>query len=247
MKKILALIFLLLLSTRSVNAEVTSIYEVSDTEAISGDIVRITDNGLVRTNTGFDNKMFGVIEDNPLVVYRDNTIKGKPIVRSGNTQINVTTKNGPIKYGDYITSSSTPGKGQKASESGYVIGVALADFNEQGVGSIPVAVRIEYAELTNPRFLGRLFSLIGTSLLENVSDPQKIGNLIRYLAAGLIILLSFTFGFLTFSRSVVKSIEAIGRNPLARNTIQLTLIINVVLIVITAIVGIVASVLIIRL
>lgn len=238
--------------------EVTSVYEITDPDAVNGDIVKATDKGLVRPNIGFDNKVFGIIQEQPLVVYRTET-KGKPVVRTGIAQINVTTLNGPIKYGDYITSSAIAGKGQKALESGYTVGMALGEFTGEGAdqidgpsgkvaaGKIPIAVRIEYTELTNPRFAGRLFGFIGTALLENVSDPKQIGNVVRFIAAGLIILLSFTFGFLTFSRSIAKSIEALGRNPLAKSTIQLSMIINIALLVITAIVGIVASILIIRL
>lgn len=238
--------------------EATSVYEIADPEAVEGDILKASDQGLVRPNIGFDNKMFGIISEKPLLVYRTD-VKGKPVVRSGVTQVNVTTLNGPIKNGDYITSSSIAGKGQKASESGYTIGMALGSFSGEGApqidgprgkvaaGTIPVAVRIEYTELTNPRFAGRLFGFVGTAFLENISDPKQLGNVVRFVAAGLVVLLSFTFGFLTFSRSIAKSIEALGRNPLAKSTIQLSMVINIGLLVVTAIVGIVASILIIRL
>lgn len=238
--------------------EVTAIYEIAEKDAVEGDILKATDKGLVRTTIGFDNKMFGVIQDQPLLVYRTET-QGKPVVRSGVAQVNVTTLNGAIKYGDYITSSSIPGKGQKALESGYTFGMALGAFDGKEAtqidgpngkvasGKIPVAMRIEYTELTNPRFAGRLFGFVGTTLLENVSDPKQIGTVVRFIAAGLVILLSFTFGFLTFSRSIAKSIEALGRNPLAKSTIQLTMVINIVLLIVTAVIGIVASILIIRL
>lgn len=238
--------------------EVTSVYEITDADAVEGDIVTATDKGLVRANIGFDPKMFGVIQENPLLVYRTE-VKGKPVVRSGIAQVNVTTLNGPIKYGDSITSSGIPGKGQKATESGYTFGVALASFTGEGAqqidgprgkvasGTIPIAVRIEYSELSNPRFAGRLFGFVGSALLENVSDPKQIGNIVRFIAAGLVVLLAFTFGFLTFSRSIAKSIEAMGRNPLAKSTIQLSIIINIALLVVTGLIGIVASILIIRL
>lgn len=238
--------------------ETTTIYEIADKDAVDGDLIKASDQGLIRPNIGFDNKIFGIIQDNPLLVYRTPT-QGKPIVRSGMAQVNVTTLNGPIKYGDYITSSSVPGKGQKALESGYTVGMALGAFTGEGapqidipggkvaLGKIPIAVRVEYTELTNPRFAGRLFGFIGTSLLENVSDPKQLGTVVRFIAAGLVILLSFTFGFLTFSRSIAKSIEALGRNPLAKATIQMTIVINIALLVVTAIIGIVASILIIRL
>lgn len=236
-----------------------SVYEIADTDATQGDILKATDTGLVRTDKGFDNKMFGVIADKPVLVLRNNDVKGKPVIRDGVATVNITTLNGAIKYGDYITSSSIAGKGQKASESGYVLGIALTAFSGEGTeqvdgpngkvaaGKIPVAIRVEYAELTNPRFAGRLFGFIGSSFLENVNDPKKFGNVVRYIAAGLVVLLSFTFGFLTFSRSIVKSIEALGRNPLAKNTIQLSMLINITLLVVTGIIGIVASILIIKL
>lgn len=248
----------LALAQQSQGSEITSVYEIADTEAVEGDILSATEGGLVRSSIGFDPKIFGIIAEQPLLVYRTPNF-GKPVIRSGIAQINVTTLNGPIKYGDYITSSQIPGKGQRAQESGYIVGIALAAFEEGGaeqidgptgkvaVGKISVAVRIEYAELTNPRFAGRLFGFIGTALLENVSDPRQFGNVIRFMAAGLVLLLSFTFAFLVFARSIPKSIEAIGRNPLAKSTIQLSMVMNIVLLVITGLIGIVASILIIRL
>lgn len=238
--------------------EVTSIYEVADKDAQEGDILKATDKGLVRTTIGFDNKIFGVIADTPLLVYRSE-VSGKPVVRSGIAEVNVTTLNGPIKYGDYITSSQITGFGQKTSESGYTVGMALGAFTGEGApqvdgpkgkvasGKIPVAIRIEYTELTNPRFAGRLFGFVGTAFLENISDPKQLGSVVRFVAAGLVVLLAFTFGFLTFSRSIAKSIEALGRNPLAKSAIQMSIIINIALLVVTGIVGIVASILIIRL
>ena len=204
--------------------------------------------------------MFGVLQANPILVYRDNNVvDGKPVIRSGVASVNVTTLNGAIKYGDYITSSQIMGKGAKASESGYILGVALADFDGKAsdqidgpsgkvaLGKISVAIRIEYAELTNPRFAGRLFGFVGSSFLENVRDPKQLGIIIRYIAAGIVVLLSFTFAFLTFSKSIAKSVEALGRNPLAKSAIQLSMVINIALLVITGIIGIVASILIIKL
>ncbi len=243
--------------------EVTSVYDIADKDTAEGDIVKATDQGLIRTTLGFDNKIFGVVADQPLLVYRTTEATGeaqtKPVVRSGIAQVNVTSLNGPIKYGDYITSSSVAGKGQKASESGYVLGVALAAFDGTGnqtvdgpkgkvaVGKIPVAIRIEYAEISNPRFITRLFSFVGTAFLENINDPKKFGDTVRFVAAAMVVLLSFTFGFLTFSRSILKSIEAIGRNPLAKNTIQFSIILNIILLLASGLIGVVASILIIKL
>ncbi|MEK7617422.1 MAG: hypothetical protein AAB414_05210 [Patescibacteria group bacterium] len=227
--------------------DVTSVFKIADSEAEDGDILIITEEGLVRTSQISDPKMFGVIQEQPLLVYRSTEIQGKPVIRSGIAYVNVTTMNGPIKYGDHITSSQTPGKGQKAPASGYVLGIALASFDDaENTGKIPVAIKIESKGVSGPG-LATIFSLVGIGFLENLGNPDKFAEVIRYIAAGLVVLLSFTFAFLVFARSIPKSIEAIGRNPLAKTTIQISMVMNIVLLVITGIIGIVASILIIKL
>lgn len=239
--------------------EITSLYNVTDKDAVNGDILVITNDGLKRAAKSYDNRTFGILQTDSLMIYRNIQTDAKPLIRSGVALVNVTTLNGPIKYGDYITSSTIAGKGQKATESGYVLGIAMASFDGSGasqidgptgkiaVGKIQVAIRIEYAELTTSRFASRLFSFLGNSLLENINDPKQLGKVIRYIVAGLIVLLSFTFAFLTFSRSIAKSVEALGRNPLAKTSIQLSMLINIGLLIITSAIGVVASILIIRL
>lgn len=246
---LLTLVFPSPANTQGINAP--SIFKIVDSEAVDGDILVITETGLVRASKVSDPNMFGVLQDRPLIVIREEVADGKPVVTSGIAQVNVTGLNGPIKYGDRITSSEIPGKGQKAAASGTALGVALGAFDKttrDQEGKIPVAIKIESgAHLTSSGFASRFFSLIGSSFLENLGDPQKLGEVVRYISAGLVVLLSFTFGFLTFSKSIVKSVEALGRNPLAKSTIQLSMIINIALLVATGIIGIVASILIIRL
>lgn len=240
-------------------AEITSVYTNIDPEAAEGDILVSTDKGLVRTAISYDNRIFGVLQAKPVMVFRDIGGSGQPVMRAGVALVNVSNYNGPIKYGDYITTSEIAGKGQKANESGYIVGVALGELDEANgqkttfqekevaIGTVPVALRIEFAELTSPRNVSRLFGFLGTSFLSNIRDPKQFGLIVRYTAAGLIVLLSFTFAFLTFSRSIAKGIEAIGRNPLAKSAIQFSILINIALMVTTAVVGLVASYLIVTL
>ena len=241
--------------------EVTSTYKIADSEAVEGDILVTSDQGLVRATKVADNKLFGVLQSTPLLVYRSVDAEGQPVARSGIAQVNVTAGNGPIQYGDYITSSNIPGKGQKSAGIGGILGIALSSYTGEegtefgsprsagGAGKIPVALKIESAGLPGGSGLtaNRFFGTIGTAFVESVSDPERFTDVIRYISAGLVVLLSFTFAFLTFSRSIVKSIEALGRNPLARSTIQISIIISILLLVATGIIGIVASILIIRL
>ncbi len=244
---------------QSQGIEVASVYDLSDKDAVEGDIISLTKDGLGRSKTAFDNQMFGVMHKSPLLVNRRIDNSGEAIARTGIANVNVTTLNGPINKGDYITSSLIAGKGQKSSESGYALGIALAPFGENdgqkityegkqiSSGQVSVALRVEYAEPGAPRNANRWFGFVGAAFLSNVQDPKQFGTIIRFLAAGLVILLSFTFSFLTFSRSIAKSVEALGRNPLAKNTIQMSMIINIILLIVTGLIGIVASYLIIRL
>jgi len=250
-KYIFALVFLVAGLVRPVFAAdiggIAGTYIINDTAAVTGDILINTPDGFKLAKIPYDNNIFGVFADTPVIVVHTGKEGEKPVVRTGIATVNVTTVNGAIKQGDRITSSTVPGKGQRADQSGYVLGVALAGYNGSGTGSIPVAVGIEYAELTTARNANRLFEYLGASLFSNVQNPEKFALIIRYILAGLILIASFVFGFVTFSRSLPKAMEAIGRNPLARHTIYLSMLLNVGLIAVVGIIGIAGALLIMRL
>lgn len=226
--------------------DVSSLYQISETEAVDGDILTYTDKGIVRAGVAYTNKMFGVLQDNPLLVYRTLDSTGKPVVRSGVAQVNVTASGGEIKAGDYVTTSSNAGKGQKATVSGYVLGIALEPLSGNE-GKIPVAVRIEYAELTNTKSVLRLLDAFNIAAFQSSQDPEKASQFVKYLSAGLIVLGSLILSFLIFARSILKSIEAIGRNPLAKGAIQFSIVIQAALTIITILIGVGASYIILRL
>ena len=260
----LALFLIFLLLTTPIFAQTptfdfTHTYKIEDPDAIEGDILITGSNGITRANEGYLSSLFGVYQDSTVVVYRDSSGESKGIARVGLASVNVSTLNGEIKQGDYITSSPIPGKGQKADRSGYVLGVAMAGFSENtnnqidfqekrvSIGQIPVALKIEYAEITSPRSIDRLFDYFSGGILNSIEDPDKFSTSIRFFAAGLVVLASLALGFLTFSRSVPKGIEAIGRNPLAKNVIQFSIVLNIILTVVVALIGVVAAFLILKL
>src|SRR4051794_9829294 len=105
--------------------DVVTTYNVIDPAAADGDIMVSTDKGLTRANVESTNTLFGVFQSNPVVVYKSIDDTKKPVSRAGVAAVNVTTLTGDIKEGDFITSSTIPGKGEKAIQSGYVIGIAL--------------------------------------------------------------------------------------------------------------------------
>lgn len=233
-------------------------FDIADPKAEIGDILINTDKGLVLATEAFSNKLFGVVQQQPVLVFKTKDGTGRPVARTGVVEVNVTTLGGAISAGDYITSSEITGKGQKATLSGYVIGVAMAPLKEAGQttevkgktvysGKIPVALRVEYAELTNARSASRLLDSVNTAFFQNVQSPQQFLNIFRYIAAGFVTLIGFGFGFFTFSRSLPKGIEAIGRNPLAEKAILFSIVLNIVLIVLSAGISIVGAVIILRL
>lgn len=238
---------------------VASTYAITDTSVKSGDIVADqVGKGIARANVAYDNRIFGVVEDDPLAVYRNTTAAAneRPVIRSGDATVNVTDYNGKISIGDYVTSSPVSGSGMKATLSGNVIGVATSAVTETGkvnaqgkqltAGTVTVAINIAYVDISTARSNIALFSQINSALFKNVQDPEKFATVVRYIIAGVIALLSFGFGFLTFSRSISKGIEAIGRNPLAKRAIQASIVLEIVMTVITSLAGVVLAFIIVR-
>ena len=242
--------------------EIAETFDVPE-EAVDGDIMSYTDEGVVLSTREYDDKIFGVIETTPLVAYRRQDNTGLPVVRNGTTSVNVTTANGAIKVGDFITTSSLPGKGQKSLASGYIIGVALEEFTEEDgetvevtvseggtkqarLGTINVAIKIEYAELNTARNANRYLDALNALFFSNIQNPEQFTNTLRYFLAGLAVVVSFLIGFFTLARTLPKGIEALGRNPLAKTTIQFGIILNIIFTVGIALVGIVAAIILLR-
>jgi hypothetical protein len=74
-------------------------------------------------------KVAGVVATNPGFLLGRDTKNGVPIAFQGRVPVKVTTKNGDIKPGDFITTSDIPGVGMKATEAGRVIGKALTGLS----------------------------------------------------------------------------------------------------------------------
>lgn len=245
--------------------EVTNVFEVKGENIQDGDIVSTTSDGVSLSTRPYDPRVFGIVQNNPLIVYRRVDNQGVPVVRQGVAKVNVTNFNGPIKVGDYIATSDVPGKGQRAGISGYVLGIALENFDgangekvkatdsntkeekEVTLGKIEIAVKIEYAEITGSRSLGRAFDYLNGAFFKNVQDPEQFTQVVRYIAAALAVIIAFAVAFFTFSRSLPKAMEAIGRNPLAANTIRVSIILNIVFTILSALVGIIAAIVIVKL
>lgn len=260
MKKFLALLILILLQLYAIpstlypanaqNFNVASTFVIDDKDAVSGDIIILDSvKGFKRTDVAYDVRMLGVLNDTPLMVVKEATGSGRPIIRLGEVSVNITDFNGEIKRGDYVTTSPSLGKGMKAGQSGYTLGVALEDAvlgtqtvnitgKQSKLGTAKVAIKIEFAELTTARNSIRLLDNFNQALFRNIQDPEKFTNTLRYIIAGIIAIIAFSLGFFSISRSVTKAVEAIGRNPLAKTSILTSVAFQIGVTIIGAIVTI---------
>jgi hypothetical protein len=208
--------------------------EIKDSEVQKGDIVSLRNKEIHRSDIPYDRDIIGVVGERPILVFGKETTTTLPVVSYGKTLVRVTNQNGEIKKGDYITSSNRPGVGQKATESGFVVGRALEDFNEDE-GLIPVFVNIQYLNLAPKR---PSFSGVIQEILSALKVPENATEVLRYTFAILLAGMSFLFGFLFFVRIMREGIVGISRNPLAKRSIQTAMILNLVGISILTLAGI---------
>ncbi|HRN70102.1 MAG TPA: hypothetical protein PLS49_02855 [Candidatus Woesebacteria bacterium] len=180
-----------------------------------------------------DPNVAGIITDNTDFLYTIENDDGKTTLAvNGVTDVWVSNEFGNIKYGDFITTSTQTGIGVKAIENGAVIGYAMeAAPEEEGThlikvklaltdawtGGIPTENESMYKQSTD--FLSNLFSSAGSEALQGSKG-------FLYLIVLLIVILASIFGFMTFGRIAVNGIYAVGRNPLAKQTIIRTILIN---------------------
>lgn len=231
-----------ILSSISIYAQNTSAgtafsVAISDKNAKDGNIIISTPKGYQLTSLAYDSNMYGVLTESP-AVFLQNTDESasKPVMHIGKAYVLVSSINGNIKKNDFITTSTIAGVGQKANRNGMILGTALQDYtnsNPKITGKILVSV--------NPHF-NASFADTKTNVLEvlrNAGDPSTMTQLtsLRYVIAAIIVLTTFTIGFIFFGRITSKGVEALGRNPLASRTIQINLVLNLILMVVIVAVG----------
>lgn len=215
------------------SGQIASNVEVNDSQTQTGDILTKSGDKLVRATRPLDSNLFGVVVENPSVVLNKETATTMPVISYGETLVRVNNKSGEIRQGDFITSSSDPGVGQKAIESGYVIGKALEDLNGQE-GLVSAFVNIQYRNIEGRPTFGRIFSFLLTSL----ERPENLPEVLRYIFALIVGGGAFFLGFLSFVRSLRTGVEAVGRNPMAKTSIQVAMLANLIGITILTVAGV---------
>ncbi len=187
---------------------------VENSDAEDGDIVSFASGTYRLSEKSHDPAMFGVVSFSPAITIGKVGVRGNlPVVSSGKAAVRVSSLNGLIKKGDFITTSLIPGIGAKADRFGYILGVALEDFGEtnpEKIGKIPMLVNIR---VNSP------FAVFETS-------PRTT---IRYILAFLIAVSSMVIGFTYFGKVARTGVEALGRNPLAARLIEFGVFLNLFL------------------
>lgn len=202
-----------------------------------GDIITAISQGYKLTTYAYDPSIYGVVTQNPAIFLKESPGAGVFVISSGKTLVRVSTQNGSIKKNDFITSSKIPGVGQKADVNGFVLGMALENYNNpnhNAIGEILVSINPHYNAIfitTRTNLIESIKIVAGSPLLSPLTT-------LRYLLAAVIVIVSFVLGFIYFGRIARTGVEALGRNPLASKIIQLGIIVNVLLTAVIILVGI---------
>lgn len=212
------------------------------------------------------NAMYGVVvsaNDSPVNLTNNSAVSQVYVATAGQYDVLVSTQNGEITSGDYLTISSLDGVGMKAGDSqSFVIGKALQSFDGRSgaesttqiadaVGNktlvslarIPVEVNVArnpYLKVTVSNLPGFLQKAAQSVANKPVADSRIYISLVTLLASVLIA------GALLYA-GVRSSITAVGRNPLAKSSITRGLLQVVMLALIIFLIGIFAVYLLLKL
>ncbi len=269
----LAVFFILVLSFNSVFAQIKSdfgvaySYKIIDENVEYGDIISYDkEKGLLYSSKkDADKNMFGVVVEDPILLFRTDGEGRMPIVQSGKVLVNVTTINGPIKKGDYISSSAISGKGKKASlEDGYVLGFALESFGdglkvqEGKIVSGKVLVMVGIEEKKNKENLENSLKIPLFNSDENKGLGKDSGggnslnsksgvNTIKYTVAAIVAIAFIFIALRNFMTVVNKGVVSVGRNPLAKSSVWSIVVLNTIIALVISVIGIFLSLIIISL
>lgn len=238
------LTLLSLLFIKNANAQTTeeNFTGIAVTVPVSGE--NIPEGAIVSSSNGkyslsdkeYDGGIYGVVSKAPAIVMEDVPKTGlQYVVYSGKSLVLVSTSNGEIKKNDLITSSFKPGVGIKATSTGFVLGIALEDYTAASDGRIMVDVNPVFTSTGSNQISRNIFSVLRNARSSAYLSPIEA---LRYVIAALIVMLAFILGFTYFGKVAQRGIEAVGRNPLARRFIELSVVLNVFLTALIIIAGI---------
>ncbi len=131
-------------------ANIVEMFETDEQEFISpGDVLVVSTHGnaiLSRSRSAYNKGVIGVVAGNPVVVINNAALQNKlyPVVLTGSVLCKVDARQKPVKPGDLLVTSDTPGCGMSASidsfdKIGTVFAKALSALDD-GIALIPVMI-----------------------------------------------------------------------------------------------------------
>lgn len=179
-----------------------------------------------------DDHMIGVVSGSMAVVdlvSHDSQQGGVNVIVGGTALVRVSTINGQIHAGDFISSSVIPGIGAKAPTYGLVLGIALADYTE-----------------TNPRKIEKIplfiHMIVQAPLTNSAAYPFEAS---RYVMAFVIAVGSVITGFIYFGKKQKARAEALSRDASSGRITGFGVFLNILLTIGIMVVGVAISYLII--
>ena len=206
--------------------------EAGDVVVSSGNAYELIKDGhfttkafVAKSSQAYQNNIVGIVSTQPNEVYADDLFTAsehpRPVALVGRVPVKVTTENGPIQPGDYLTSSAEhPGKAMKATKPGMVIGQALSAFSGSQFGEVIVFVNPFYYNPTVTVDANGNVNLqmgsSGTTLTASTADQaaymidqQGSGNLLQVQQTGVDRLLIANNGSLNLNITPVDDAELI--------------------------------------
>jgi hypothetical protein len=137
---------------RLTGADCAEDFDVSG-EVDPGTVVVLCEDGKIRSSdSAYDHRVAGVISGagnyRPGMVLdrQEDLMRRKPLALIGKVFCKIEAQDGPIRVGDLLTTSSTPGYAMRVQDQnkafGAILGKALAKF-ESGKGMIPILVTLQ--------------------------------------------------------------------------------------------------------
>ncbi len=123
--------------------------EVGDV-LVTGDTNRV----LKKSSKQYEADIIGVVSGAPALLFEGSELKlgsnpnrftkgaKPPVALAGRVPVKVSLENGPIKVGDYLTSSLKSGVAMRATDPGMALGIALENYSGGGDGKVLTFINI---------------------------------------------------------------------------------------------------------
>jgi hypothetical protein len=138
--------------TGTIGADLAEMYSTRDATMGAADVVSIDTTlkaGVKKSSAPYDRGLMGVISTKPSITMGSNEDPGTHpalLALAGRVPVRVNLEGGPIRPGDFITSSSEPGIGMKATRAGPVVGRALTGWESDGVEKHSMGVIVIFVQ-----------------------------------------------------------------------------------------------------